>query len=79
MKRTAPQGVAWLNAQQAADYLGFPSINAFQKWRRASKRPPKTHWIGNQTRFRAADLDRAVDVEPASQPARAFSLVGGTR
>lgn len=76
------QGVAWLSARQAAEYLGFVDnagvtmIKAFYAWRSKAPNPPKTHWLGGRMRFRRVDLDRCVEVETE---APALALVGGRR
>lgn len=70
MKSTTKTHVAWLNTDQAADYLGFPSGAAFRRWleRCPAEQRPSVHWIGSRMRFRAVDLDKCVDVEPAAVP-----------
>jgi hypothetical protein len=79
--------VAWLNSEQAARYIGLVDadgnvkLGAFHVWvHRGRKRGLKVHRLGGRLRFRAVDLDRVVEAEPAPVPAsKALRLVGGAR
>lgn len=55
-----------LNAQEAADYLGLPSVSALVNFlyrRRKAGFPVTTYRLGRALRFEQSDLDAAMTVE----------------
>jgi hypothetical protein len=61
------RGVAWLTADQAREYLGFSTLQAFHKFvQRERARVPqrlKVSWLAGRMRFRAANLDACIEDE----------------
>jgi excisionase family DNA binding protein len=72
MKSETKTHVAWLNSEQAAEYLGFTSMRAFYQFLHVNK--PRSYRLGKRLRFRQADLDAMVEVVPEEKP---FTLLAG--
>jgi len=60
--------VAWLTADEARQYLGFKTMNAFYTWKCRTR--PKAYHLRGRLRFRQVDLDACVEPEPVERPAR---------
>lgn len=73
MKSPTRTSVRWLNAAQAAEHLGFPTVGAFHTWlcreRQKGTLPLTVHWLRGRMRFREVDLDRCIEAEPQSTSA----------
>jgi hypothetical protein len=60
--------VGYITAEQAADYLGLPSVAALHTLlyrRRVAGRPITTHRLSGRLRFRTHELDAALTTERA--------------
>lgn len=75
----------YLTVEEAADYLRCKTVNAFYCFRYQRKKkgyPVIGHWRGGVLLFRQIDLDRAMEPERVSKPARparTLHVVGGAQ
>lgn len=67
MKPASP----YLTAKEAAEYMRFPSVRAFYKFRERHPDALRTHRRGGTLLFKQADLDAALDVERPAKLRRA--------
>lgn len=65
MVATVHQLNPWLTPEQAAEYLGLPTVKAL--YQRVRRGDVPAHRLGRSLRFRQTDLDRAMEGSDGNQ------------